>query len=275
MGRSSVAPARRADSAPKELDLITYVGSVAPEATLEGTTRSLIRERRADDRVAVAVLCATAGYIDAVGLITLVGLFPAHVTGELVGLTSAFTAGHHLSHPTRFAVIPTFVAALVVSALVSRNYKQRGESPGRPLVALMALALAVCASTGFLAPTAAPADFSWVYAVREGSVVAAMAFQNAVTRVSPTSPYPTTVMTGNLTHFVFDLVDAIASRLAHMRSGERHSRSVNPRLGLVSTALGSFLTGAVLGGYLTGVLGAFSVVVPLAGALLLARRFAQ
>jgi uncharacterized membrane protein YoaK (UPF0700 family) len=275
MGRSSVAPARRADSAPKELDLLTYVGSVAPEATLEGTTRSLIRERRADDRVAVVVLCATAGYIDAVGLITLVGLFPAHVTGELVGLTSAFTAGHHLSHPIRFAVIPTFVAALVVSALVNRNYKRRGESPGRPLVALMALALAVCAATGFLAPTQAPADFGWVYAVREGSVVAAMAFQNALTRVSPTSPYPTTVMTGNLTHFVFDLVDAIASRLAQLKSDETHSRSVNPRLGLVSTALGSFLAGAVLGGYLTGVLGALSVVVPLGGALLLARRFAQ
>jgi len=254
---------------------MSYTASVAPEAPLEGTTRSLIRERRADDRVAIVVLCATAGYIDAVGLITLVGLFPAHVTGELVGLTSAFTAGHHLSHPIRFAVIPTFVAALVVAAFVARACKQRGESAGPALAGLMAAALAVCALTAFFGPTSAPAGFTWAYALREGSVVAAMAFQNALTRVSPVSPYPTTVMTGNLTHVVFDLVDALVSRFARRNTEETHARAVNPRLPLVASALGSFLGGAVLGGLLTGMLGAFSVVLPLCGALLLAKRFAQ
>jgi uncharacterized membrane protein YoaK (UPF0700 family) len=265
-------PARRADSPPKELELVAYVASVAPDATLEGTTRSLIRERRADDRVAVVLLCATAGYIDAVGLITLVGLFPAHITGELVGLTAAFTAGHHLSHPSRFAVLPTFVAALVVAALVARARKRRGASPGRPLAGLMALALAVCATTAFFGPTPAPGPFGFIYTLREASVVAAMAFQNALTRVSPVSPYPTTVMTGNLTHCVFDLVEAVVQRFGRRDAEETFARPVNPRLALVATALGSFVTGAVVGGYLTGTLGAFSLFVPFVGALVLAAR---
>jgi uncharacterized membrane protein YoaK (UPF0700 family) len=273
MGRASVVPARRSESPKKQLDLVAYVNSVAPDLALESNTRSLIRERRADDRAAVVLLCATAGYIDAVGLITLVGLFPAHVTGELVGLTAAFTAGHHLSHACRFAVMPTFVAALVVAAAVSHARKRRGESPGRALVGLMALALLVCTATAFLAPARAPSDFTWVYAVREGSVVAAMAFQNALARVSAVSSCPTTVMTGNLTHFVFELFETLAWRFRRRHMDETHARP-SSRLGLISTALAAFLVGALVGGSLTGVLGAFSIVLPLMGTLALARRLA-
>lgn len=276
MGRTSVVPLRRAESPQKELDLVAYVNSVAPDAALEGNTRSLIRERRADDRASVVLLCATAGYIDAVGLITLAGLFPAHVTGEIVGLTSAFTAGHHLSHASRFAVLPTFVGALFVAATVSRARKRRGDSPGPALASLMALALTVCAATAFFGPTPSPSAFTWVYAVREGGVVAAMAFQNALARVSPVSSCPTTVMTGNLTHFVFELVETLAWRFGRRQTDDTHARpSSNSRLALVSTALGSFVAGAVVGGCLTGVLGAFSIVLPLLGALALVRRLAR
>jgi uncharacterized membrane protein YoaK (UPF0700 family) len=275
MGASSVLPARRTDGAPSShgnLELISYVNSVAPETPLLTNPHSLIRERR-EDRVAVAALSATAGYVDAVGFLMLVGLFPAHMTGELVGLTSVFTAGHHMSHPGRLAVIPVFIGALFVAAIVTRSRRNVGRPAHRTLLGLMAFALGACALTGFWQPTQVPLKEPWVLGVREYSMVAAMAFQNAFMREALTNACPTTVMTGNLTQFVFELVDTVAGRLGWDRTETTRARSsTRSRFWLVTGALGSFLAGAVLGGYLTGIVGAFGLVVPMLAALFLARR---
>lgn len=273
----SVAPARRTEEARTShgnLELVSYIGSVAPETPLLSNPHSLIRERR-DDRVAVAALSATAGYIDAVGFLTLFGLFPAHVTGELVGLTTALTAGHVMSHPGRYAVIPVFVAALVVSAMVTRSRRNAGKSPQRALLGLLAAALGICALTGFGQPPYAAWGHAWLLGLRECSIVASMAFQNAFMRESLTSACPTTVMTGNLTHFVFELVDMAAARLGWDRTEHTRARSATrPRFWLVTSALGSFLFGAVLGGYLTGVVGAFGTMLPMLAAWWLVKRTA-
>jgi uncharacterized membrane protein YoaK (UPF0700 family) len=273
MGASSVVPARRTDlepSARSRLELVSYAGSLAPQAPVLSSPQSLIRER-GDDRVAVSVLSATAGYIDAVGFLMLVGLFPAHITGELVGLTTALTAGHPMSHPSRFAVIPVFVAALFAGAIVTRWRRKAGKTPHRALLGLMTVALGVSAVTGFWAPHAT-AGHLWVFGVRECSVVAAMAFQNAFMREGLANACPTTVMTGNLTQFAFELVDSVAARLGLDRT-ERHARNAaSARFWLVASALGSFLAGAILGGLLTGVLGAFGLVIPMLAAFSLAKR---
>ena len=113
----------------------------------------------------------------------------------------------------------------------------------------------------------------WVLGLRECSMVAAMAFQNAYMREALANACPTTVMTGNLTQFVFELVDIAAARFGSDWSETTRARSATrSRFGLVSGALGSFLVGAVLGGYLTGIVGAFALVVPMLAALFLARR---
>jgi len=248
------------------------VNSVVPDTPLTSNPHSLIRERLGD-RGAVTVLSATAGYVDAVGFLMLVGLFPAHVTGELVGLTTVFTAGHLMSHPGRLAVIPVFVGALFVAAIVTRSRRNDGKSPHRALLGLMTLALGLCAATGFGQPLHAPVGPLWVLGLRECSMVAAMAFQNAYARDALANACPTTVMTGNLTQFVFELVDITAARLGWDRVETTRARSATrSRFWLVSGALGSFLTGAVLGGYLTRIVGAFALVVPMLAALFLARR---
>ena len=278
MGSLSGLPARRTDGGPssyRDLELVTYVNSVAPETPLFSSPHSLIRERR-DDSVAVAVLSGTAGYVDAVGFLMLVGLFPAHVTGELVGLTTVFTAGHVMSHPGRLAVIPVFVAALFVAAIVTRSRRNEGSSAERALLGLMTLALGICAMTGFLRSPHVPAGEAWVLGVREYSMVAAMAFQNAYMREALAKACPTTVMTGNLTQFVFELVDIGAARLGWERTETTRARSATrSRFRFVASALGSFLGGAVLGGYLTGIVGAFALVVPMIAALLLVKRIAH
>jgi uncharacterized membrane protein YoaK (UPF0700 family) len=274
---SSVAPARRTDEARSphgNLELVSYISSVAPETPLLSNPHSLIRERR-EDRVAVFALSATAGYIDALGFLMLFGLFPAHVTGELVGLTTAFTAGHVMSHPGRYAVIPVFVLALFLAAIVARSRRNCGKSPRRALLGLLTLALGLCALTGFWQPGhAAAVKQAWMLGLRECSVVAAMAFQNAFMRESLTSACPTTVMTGNLTQFAFELVDMVALRFGWDRTETTRARVSRSRFWLVTSALGAFLGGAVLGGYLTGIVGAFGTVLPMFAVLLLARRTA-
>ena len=276
MGASSVRPARRLDldslPAPKR-DLPPYIDSLAPEVLRTGETHSLIRERRAADVGTVSVLSGVAGYIDAFGFLSLMGLLPAHVTGELVGLTTAFTAGHALSHPSRFAVLPLFVGALVLAALVVRACRRRGVSPRRPLLGLMAGSLVLCSLTALVAPAPGSLALAFVVALREGGAVAAMAFQNAFTREGMASSCPTTVMTGNLTQVSFELVDALFARLGRNPNEDTHARArVGIRLTLVASALGSFFLGAVIGGVLTGWVGPISVLVPTLASLLLYRR---
>jgi uncharacterized membrane protein YoaK (UPF0700 family) len=279
MAPQSARPPRWSDiEAPSQarLVLVPYGTSLAPNASLVSVPHSLFRERRVPALTTVAVLSATAGHIDAVGLLLLVGLFPAHVTGELVGLITAVGGGHHLTHPSRFAVLPVFVLALVLAAVVTRQKRKAGASPRSALLGLMTLSLAVCTASGFLSLFGSKLDPAWVLALREGSVVSAMAFQNAFTREAPASACPTTVMTGNLTHFVFELVEALAAKLRPSTTEETHARLVpRSRLRLVATALGAFVVGGVLGSYLAGLVGAFSFGVPMLAALGLWRRVAR
>jgi uncharacterized membrane protein YoaK (UPF0700 family) len=279
MGAKSVQPARWTDAeAPSQgrLVLLPYGTALAPEASLVSVPHSLFRERRAPARVTVAILSGAAGYIDAAGFMMLFGLFPAHVTGELVGLTTALTGGHLMSHASRFAVIPIFVAALIVAAFVTRKRRSHGLSPRSALLGLMTAALGLGALTGFMDVWAALLSPGWVIALREGCIVSAMAFQNAFTREAPTSSCPTTVMTGNLTHFVFELIEALFARFRPDVPDETQARVVpRSRLKLVGTALGAFAVGALLGGYLVGLIGAFSFVLPMLAVLGLWRRVAR
>ncbi|HEV8549545.1 MAG TPA: YoaK family protein [Polyangiaceae bacterium] len=254
--------------------LVSYSTALPPDVLQAQNPLSLIRERRANLHVPVAVLSGTAGYIDSVGFLLVAGLFPAHVTGEIVGLTKSLAGGHPLSHPSRWAVLPIFIAALFVAAAVVRRERSRQASPRRALLGLMALSLGFGACTGFWGVGETAAVPEWVLAVREAGLVSAMAFQNAFTREGLARSCPTTVMTGNLTQFVFELVDAFCSRMGWNRSEDTHARNIAvTRLDLVGKALASFVCGAVLGGYMAGFVGAFSVVIPMLAAIWLSFRF--
>jgi len=279
MGAKSVRPAKWTDAeAPSQgrLVLVPYGTNLAPDVSLVSAPHSLFRERRAPARLTIAVLSGTAGFVDAAGFLMLAGLFPAHVTGELVGLTTALTGGHEMSHASRFAVVPLFVGALLVAALVTRSRRNSGRSPRSALLGMMTGALGLGALSGFLDLGGGVLSPGWIIAVREGCILSAMAFQNAFTREAPTSACPTTVMTGNLTHFVFELVEAIVTRLRPEPPDETHARLMpRSRLKLVATALSTFVTGALLGGYLVGLVGAFSFALPMIAALGLWRRVAR
>lgn len=257
------------------LALVPYSTDLSQEILPKENPLSAIRERRTNLHVPVMVLSGAAGFIDAAGFLLLAGLFPAHVTGELVGLSKSLIDGHHLAHVSRWAVVPVFITALVIAASVSRQHRLRGESPRRVLLALMAGALGLGACTGFWGLNGTPTP-EWVLGLRETGLVSAMAFQNAFTREGLARSCPTTVMTGNLTQFVFELLDAVASRLGRSDAEDAHARLLsNSRLALVGKALASFVCGAVLGSYGAITFGAFCVVVPMFAALVVLQRFSR
>ncbi|HWZ89113.1 MAG TPA: YoaK family protein, partial [Polyangiaceae bacterium] len=198
-----------------------------------------------------ALLSAVAGYVDAAGFASLIGLFPAHLTGELVGDAIAFSSGHPRDHATHLWMLPVFVASVVAAAFVARVQRRSGHRPLAGLLALVTVALALFSLSDPLAHLLHESE-RVAMLVSGGCAVAAMGFQNALMRESLITSCPTTVMTGNVTLIVIDLADRVFGKLMRPSPHDRRPRS---RLGPVSIALTAFLSCALLGGFLTRTLG--------------------
>ena len=147
----------------------------------------------------------TAGYVDTVGFVALFGLFTAHVTGNFVLI------GSELAHPThgvliKFLAFPAFIAAVAMSRMLALYADRRWNSAARPLLALQVLLLAACMLSGWRAQPIVDASAPWVLATGVLGA-AAMGVQNAAGRLAFSNLTPTTVMTGNVTQLVIDVVD--------------------------------------------------------------------
>jgi uncharacterized membrane protein YoaK (UPF0700 family) len=212
------------------------------------------------------LLSGVAGYVDAAGFIALIGLFPAHVTGELIGAALAFTSGHGHEHMARLWVLPVFVGSVMTATLVARARRRRGQRALTGLLLLVTGALAMFSASDALSHVLHEGPHL-AFLLSGGSAVAAMAFQNSLMRESLAASCPTTVMTGNLTQVIIDLVDHFTNKIMH--PGKRDHR---PRARLVPTATSfvAFMSCAVLGGFLVRTVGSLGVALPAAVTLSLA-----
>lgn len=217
----------------------------------------------ARDKIRAGVLSGVAGYVDAAGLVSVVALFPAHITGEMVSEAVALSSGRHDSAPSRLWMLPAFVLAVALAAAVARVERRAGRPPLPALLLLVASGLGGFALSGvalLLMPQASP-----IALTRVGTccAVAAMGFQNALMRESLNGSAPTTFMTGNLTQLVIEIVDhlfSVGRRPGIMGDVERSvSRA---RLKTAGIALSSFLGAALLGAWLTRSVGPIGTLLP-------------
>ena len=158
---------------------------------------------------ATATLSFVGGFVDVVGFIALFGLFTAHVTGNFIML------GLEMVHATKLAIakllaVPIFIVMVALTRLFVLHYEKRGQSPWREmLLAQAALLACFMIAGGLTAPHEDPNELGPVVAGLLG--VAAMAVQNAGSRLILANHGPTTMMTGNTTQAVIDLVDTCAA----------------------------------------------------------------
>ncbi|HEY1534645.1 MAG TPA: YoaK family protein [Polyangiaceae bacterium] len=214
------------------------------------------------------LLSGVAGYVDAAGFASLIGLFPAHITGEIVGEALALSSGHASDHLARLWVLPVFVVSVVMATLVARMRRRNGQRALTGLLALVTGALALFTVSDVLTRVL-HAGPHLSFLLGGGCAVAAMGFQNSLMRESLASSCPTTVMTGNLTHIVIEIADHFLSKVLRPSKRDRKPRS---NFAPIATALVAFIACAVLGGFLTRLVGSSSAVLPTALTLVLTIR---
>lgn len=199
------------------------------------------------------LLAGVGGSIDAVGILTLGGLFVAHMSGNSAAFGAAFGQGDWAKGLPHLLAIPVFVFGLFLGylwILSSRTYRRCAMLLAAEAVLLAAFFVLVRSGIGF--PAAIPA-------------LLAMGLQNATLRELGFSSFPTTYVTG-----VLDMLGKSAARAVIERGGPALADA--RRAGAVWL---SYASGAILGSAGLAVFGVGVVFVPVVILVTLAIRFAQ
>ncbi|EEG09841.1 YoaK family protein [Pseudogulbenkiania ferrooxidans] len=147
----------------------------------------------------------TAGYVDTLGFVALFGLFTAHVTGNFVLIGSELARPSH-GVLIKFLAFPAFVAGIALTRAIVRQQEPRGTSPLPWLYGMQLMLLAGFMLAGLYAlPLSDSRSTAALVAGMFGA--AGMGVQNAASRLALSKLTPTTVMTGNVTQLVIDLLD--------------------------------------------------------------------
>lgn len=221
-----------------------------------------------DEQSATAILSWVAGYIDTASFLGLNRLFTAHVTGNLVVAGAELAGATEEAVWVRLAVIPVFIAAVIMTSVIARVRSARLSQ----LLWLEVVALLGFAGIGIaLIPIGQPrVETLTMFSV--GSVgVFAMGVRNALMRESLGTMAQTTVMTGNLTQFVISLTRLYLIRDYDKTSAstpqEQEIRQVVRKFG---SALLGFVFGAVAGAFFMRTIGFWSILLPTIATAILA-----
>ncbi|MGO4327692.1 YoaK family protein [Cupriavidus sp. 2TAF22] len=200
------------------------------------------------------LLSFVAGYVDVVGFTALFGLFTAHVTGNFIMIGVELT-GHSNGLMTKLLALPTFVVAVGATRLLERWLQGRQQPVVTVLIALECAFLLLFMGAGLEAPHAgADAALGTVAGLL---AVTAMGIQNALSRTALADLGPTTIMTGNTTQIVIDMVDLAAAT-------PEQKKAILARLRKMVPALAGFAAGAVLGALAFTAVSFWCVLLPVA-----------
>lgn len=147
-----------------------------------------------------------AGYVDTLGFVALFGLFTAHVTGNFVLIGAELAGSGRGGVLIKLLAFAAFVVSVAGTRLYILRLERRQRAPLRSVLGLQLLLLGAFMLLGLLAAPLHAADAP--LALLAGAAgAAAMGVQNAYARLLLQNLTPTTVMTGNVTQLVLDLVD--------------------------------------------------------------------
>jgi uncharacterized membrane protein YoaK (UPF0700 family) len=201
-----------------------------------------------------ALLSFAAGYVDTVGFIALLGLFTAHVTGNLV-LIGASLVSVHSGVAAKLAALPVFILVVAIATGFVRTCERAGRQALRPLLVMQMILLGAFAVAGTAAEPIADADAP--LAVLAGLLgVASMSIQNAASRLLMHELPPTTVMTGGVTELAIDLTQLLL--------GAGADRAVLlQRLAKFLLPVLTFAVGAIVGALLYANTGFVALLLPI------------
>jgi len=200
------------------------------------------------------VLSVNAGYVDTAGFLTLQGLFTAHVTGNFVTLGAALVQGTS-GVLAKLLALPVFCAVIVAVRLASLPLQRSGRSAMRPVLAAKLALLALGAVMAIRLGPFPHGDS--LAAIATGMVlVAAMAIQNAASRIHLASAPPTTLMTGSTTQLMIDIADLLGGV-----DGEAGA-TARARLRKLAVSVFAFAAGCAAGALLFALTGEWCFVMP-------------
>jgi uncharacterized membrane protein YoaK (UPF0700 family) len=209
------------------------------------------------------LLSVIAGMVDVIGFLSL-GLFTAHITGNLVVIAALLVRGG-APNMAQVLSVPVFVIAVTAVWRIAKALKRRGPALARPLLLIQFLLL-TCVLIFSVIYSPGVNQHGWMSVVIAMIAVSAMACQFALLRLSlPVAP-STAVMTGNLTNAALSLLDTLSRSQPLTPEADEHLRKA-------SKVLAGFFAGCIAGAAAVSWLGdwAWLPAVVLAAAALVLR----
>ena len=201
-------------------------------------------------------LAWVAGYVDAVGFLTLAGLFVAHMSGNTVRLGVFVGGGDWSMAAQRLVPIVVFTLGIVVGIALCEALSRRSIPVPARVLGIEAVLLFVFMVVGraVLGSDSAPAG-SWDYYLLATVVVLAMGLQNVALRRVAGLPIHTTFVTGMLTYLGEEIVRGWYARRDLRRAGAPSHRDDDAHVAFRRARLHvgvwlSYLVGGVLGAFL-------------------------
>jgi len=223
-------------------------------------------------------LAWVAGFVDAVGYVSLFRLFIAHMSGNSAAMGAHFGQGEWGEAFYRAFPIPVFVLGVIAGAALHEAASRRGVrslfSLTLGLEAALLFLFMIC-GRGAISGGGMSANLTWKFYLLVALPAFAMGLQNAALRRVGGQNVRTTALTGWLTDLAEDGVEYLYWLLDRRRAAMDQCGAATPRRpSLKMMLLGggillAFVTGAITGGYAQKRWELRSLLLPLSGLALI------
>jgi len=195
------------------------------------------------------LLAFVAGFSDATTFLAAGELFSAHVTGNFILFAYDAVKGANASAWTKLVSFPVFIIAVIIAGRIVQR-----TSNVYLLLFIEGIILLMASLIALLLKETNNTTL-WLTNMVAMMIVFALALQNAFGRIySKATLGPTTVMTGNVTQAVLDMGHLLFLKPIIPEKKKNFSNQV-----MIITC---FLTGCLLGAYLSQKFGLCAVAVP-------------